>query len=39
MAQRVNRPQTIAEWTLFVVFCGSLLTMVAEVIWWTMRGY
>ena len=39
MAQRLNRPQTVAEWTLFAVFCGSLLTMLAEIMWWTMRGY
>ena len=39
MLQRLNRPQTIAEWMLFGVFCGSLLTMLAEIMWWTMRGY
>jgi len=35
----VNRPQSMAEWILFAVFIGSLLTMVGEIAWWTVRGY
>ena len=32
-----NRPQSAAEWVLFVVFGTSFVTMIAEVIWWTFR--
>jgi hypothetical protein len=32
-----NRPQSAAEWVLFVVFGASFVVMIAEVVWWTVR--
>jgi len=32
-----NRPQSPAEWVLFVVFGASFVTMIVQVVWWSVR--